>query len=187
MQQYIAFLRAINVGGRTVKMDFLRKHFEESGFSSVETMIASGNVIFETDSRDTEALERRIERDLQQLLGYAVATFIRTPSELANILANNPFTFDAPDSEESSLYIAFLPAAPGAEAMEGILASRTMGTELLVRDREIFCLFRKKMTESGFSGARLENAIGMPMTMRNINTVRKLAVRYAAPPTGETQ
>jgi len=185
MQRYIAFLRAINVGGHTVKMDSLRKYFEESGFTNVETLIASGNVIFETDSRDTEVLARQIESDLEQLLGYPVATFIRTPSELANVLGNNPFASDEPDSEEQSLYIAFLPAAPGAEAMEGILASRTAETEFVLKDREIFCRFRKKMSDSKFSGARFEKTIGMPMTMRNINTVRKLAVRYLAPPTGD--
>ena len=185
LQRYIAFLRAINVGGHTVKMDVLRKYFEKTGFSSVETFIASGNVIFETNSRDAEALERQIERDLKQMLGYEVATFLRTPSELANILANNPFASDPPDSEEGSLYIAFLPAAPGAEAMEGILASRTAETEFLLRDREIFCRFRKKMSDSKFSGARFEKTIGMPMTMRNITTVRKLAARFPAKPVGE--
>lgn len=57
MQRYIAFLRAINVGGHTVKMDRLREIFEALGFSNVETFIASGNVVFETTARDPAALE----------------------------------------------------------------------------------------------------------------------------------
>jgi uncharacterized protein (DUF1697 family) len=47
MNKHIAFLRAINVGGHTVKMDTLRQLFESLGFTNVETFLASGNVIFE--------------------------------------------------------------------------------------------------------------------------------------------
>ena len=50
MSRYIAFLKAINVGGHNVKMDQLRKIFESMQFKNVETFIASGNVIFETES-----------------------------------------------------------------------------------------------------------------------------------------
>jgi len=60
LAKYIAFLRAINVGGHTVKMDHLRSLFEALGFSNVETFIASGNVIFESKSKSTRALERRL-------------------------------------------------------------------------------------------------------------------------------
>ncbi|HXW01123.1 MAG TPA: DUF1697 domain-containing protein, partial [Anaerolineae bacterium] len=54
LPKYIAFLRAINVGGHTVKMDYLRRLFEEMGFSKVETFIASGNVIFEAVAKSTK-------------------------------------------------------------------------------------------------------------------------------------
>ena len=162
-----------------MKMDFLRKRFEEMGFSNIETFIASGNVIFES-RRDATTLERQIERDLKQSLGYAVPTFVRTPLELANTLANNPFASD--DLQGTSLNVAFLAAAPGAEALKGILASRTAESEFCLRGREIFCLFRKKMSDLRFSGSRFERTIGMPMTMRNVTTVRKLAARYPAPP-----
>ena len=69
MPRYVAFLRAINVGGsHVVKMDTLRARFEGLGFSRVETFIASGNVIFETRSKDAAGLERRIEAMLEMSL-----------------------------------------------------------------------------------------------------------------------
>jgi uncharacterized protein (DUF1697 family) len=93
MPRYIAFLRAINVGGHnTVKMDFLRHLFESLGFSNVETFIASGNIVFETKSKNAQALEREIEKGLREALGYAVATFIRTGTELAAIANYKPFS-----------------------------------------------------------------------------------------------
>ena len=78
MPRYVAFLRAINVGGHVVKMDDLRRRFAQLGFTEVETFIASGNVIFSSPSRDAAALEKKIERQLEKSFGYEVKTFVRT-------------------------------------------------------------------------------------------------------------
>src|SRR5215467_6473926 len=92
VSRFFAFLRAINVGGgRTVKMQSLRRVFESLGFSKVETFIASGNVIFETMTQKTKTLESKIEKALQEALGYEVRTFVRTEAELAKIAGYRPF------------------------------------------------------------------------------------------------
>src|SRR5215831_8752107 len=85
MPKYVAFLRAINVGGRTVKMEELRRIFDAIGFSNVETFIASGNVIFDSKSKATRAIEQKIETALLKSLGYAVDTFVRAIPELTRI------------------------------------------------------------------------------------------------------
>ena len=92
MPRFMAFLRAINVGGHTVTMAELRRLFEALGFKSVETFIASGNVIFESRSTDVGAMEQRIEDHLLKSLGYEVKTFIRTEAEVAAIVRYKPFT-----------------------------------------------------------------------------------------------
>src|SRR3712207_3124941 len=115
MPRFIALLRAINVGGHTVKMDHLRELFASLGFSNVETFIASGNVIFESPNTDAQALERQIERHLRQALGYDVATFIRSTSELRAIADHRPFAAAELDAAGHTLYIAFLPAAPAGD------------------------------------------------------------------------
>src|SRR5215471_9205178 len=93
MFRFIAFLRAINVGGgRTVKMQSLRQAFESLGFSRVATFIASGNVVFETTTKETKALERKIEKALREALGYEVRTFVREEAELAKIVNHWPFS-----------------------------------------------------------------------------------------------
>ena len=89
MSRWIAFLRAINVGGHTVKMNHLRQLFESLGYSSVETFIASGNVVFEAASKNAGMLEKKIENGLREALDYEVATFIRTDAELADIANYN--------------------------------------------------------------------------------------------------
>jgi uncharacterized protein (DUF1697 family) len=78
-QRYVAFLRAINVGGHIVKMDQLRKLFEGLRLANVETFIASGNVIFDCGAEDAQKLERRIEAHLQKSLGYPWRRFCARP------------------------------------------------------------------------------------------------------------
>jgi len=180
MARFIAFLRAINVGGHTVKMDHLRKLFESLGFSNVETFIASGNVIFESPSQNAQTLEKKIESHLQKSLGYGVATFIRSPSELAGIARYRPFTASELDAEGNSLYIAFLPGPPSGEAQQKLMAFRTQVDDFHVHEREIYWLCRKRISESAFSGALLEKTIGRPATMRNATTVKRLAAKYPA-------
>src|SRR5439155_18991726 len=93
MPRFVAFLRAINVGGgRTVKMDLLRQFFESLDFSEVETFIASGNVVFKTRTKDSKTLEREIEKRLLKGPGYDVAVFIRTGAELRRLsVGRSPF------------------------------------------------------------------------------------------------
>lgn len=88
---YIALLRGVNVGGHVVKMDRLRALFAELGFTNVRSYIQSGNVFFETEERDREALTGRIEGHLREALGYAVAVFLRTVPELQRVVASAAF------------------------------------------------------------------------------------------------
>ncbi len=173
-QKFIAFLRAINVGGHVVKMDRLRHLFEGISFDNVETFIASGNVIFDAPTDDARALEVRIESHLQTSLGYAVSTFLRTPEEMVRVMTYQPFPAAPGDS---TLYIGFLAATPSLEVQAKVAGCRTPIDELCVHGREVYWLCHKKFSESLFSGAKLEKALGMPTTLRNLSTVRKLAAK----------
>ena len=57
MPRYVALLRAINVGGRNVKMAELCALFEQARLTDVQSVIASGNVLFASRSGDSVALE----------------------------------------------------------------------------------------------------------------------------------
>ena len=88
---YIALLRGINVGGHTVKMDALRRHFESLDLSNVRTYIQSGNVFFTSGEPERAALSERIERHLRNALGYDVPVCLRTVAELEQVVAADPF------------------------------------------------------------------------------------------------
>lgn len=177
-QQLIAFLRAINVGGHTVKMDRLRELFVVMGFADVETFIASGNVIFTTPDTDLPSLEQKIESTLREALGYEVATFIRTPAELTEIVRYEPFAAADRQAEGHGLYVAFVKVDPAPAAEARLQGFTTEIDAFQVRGREIYWLCRKKSSESTFSGAILEKTLGQAATMRNITTLKKLAAQY---------
>lgn len=176
MSTYIAFLRAINVGGHNVKMETLRALFEELGFAHVATYIASGNVIFESPATDAQALTRTIEQHLQAALGYPVATFLRTAAEVAALAAYAPFP--AAEMAAAGLYIAFLHELPPDVVQARVLALQTPTDLLHFHGRELYWLCRTKMSESSlFAKSSLEKTLGVPATVRNSTTVRKLAAK----------
>jgi len=90
MPRWIAFLRAINVGGHVVKMKDLRSIFESMGFEDVQTFIQTGNVLFDSKDRKSAALEARIEAALKTALGYESSTYIRSIPELQKIAKDTP-------------------------------------------------------------------------------------------------
>jgi uncharacterized protein (DUF1697 family) len=178
MSRYVALLRAINVGGRVVKMDRLRGAFEALGFADVETFIASGNVLFTAASKSAAALEKRIAAHLRDLLGYEVGTFVRSDAEIARIAAHEPFGA-ATAQPFHAIYVGFLPAAPSAAAKRALAALCSTDDEFHVVDRELYWLARKPTSESAITGALLERTLGMASTLRNVTTVRKLAAKCA--------
>ena len=175
--RYIAFLRAINVGGHTVKMEYLRQIFESFGFLDVETFIASGNVIFRTTANNTTILESKIETGLRNALGYEVAAFLRTDAELVQIAAYKAF----PQSEMDTAVafnIAFLSAPLDQEAKQKLIALTTEIDRFVAHKREIYWLCAKKQSESTFSNTVLEKTLGVRSTLRGMNTINRIAARY---------
>lgn len=174
MPRYIAFLRAINVGGHTVKMDRLRQLFESLGYRKVETFIASGNVVFETSSKNPAGLERKIEKALEEALGYQVITFIRTDVEVERIASYDAFSIELL-AQAPALNIAFLLEPLDAKQKQRVLDLKTEIDEFHVHGREVYWLCRKKQSESTFSNVLFEKALGKRTTFRGAKTIRKLA------------
>lgn len=173
MPRYVALLRAINVGGHTVRMADLRAQFEQLGFADVSTYIASGNVRFSSASRAATALERRIAEALEERLGYPVATFVRTPAALAATVANVPFTDLAPSD---ALQVGFLSRALTATECRQVTTTFAGPDDLFAASgRELYWRRRGRISESAFTLKRFEQALGVAATFRNITTVRALA------------
>ncbi len=181
MTVYFAFLRALNVGGHTVKMDTLRECFEAVGLDNVGTFIASGNVIFESPQSDVAALCSTLEAKLLDRLGYPVATFIRTAAELRSIASRADVLHEGLKADASSCYVVFLETPPAS--VEVILSLGSILDEFHVNDREVYWLCRGKISESPvFIRGLLEKATGVPGTSRNIKTIKRLLDKFDGEP-----
>jgi len=157
-------------------MQVLRKLFESLDFKNVETVIASGNVVFDVVGRSPR-LEQKIERVLEEALGYKVATFLRTPSELTAMLSEQPFDL-AQGGPEAVVYTVFLRNKPTAAVHKTLSALHTDNDEIRLGKRELYWLRRERGKESEIYAVRLGKLLGSEMTVRNMNTVRRIVAKY---------
>ena len=179
MKKYIAFLRAINVGGHNVKMDQLKILFEELGFNNVETFIASGNVIFDFKSGNPAVLEKKIENHLLKSLGYEVETFLRTNSDVEEIIKYKPFSETKLNSAQA-FNVAFIKQPMTSELKEKLSEFKTDVDDFHANGREIYWLCKVKQSDSKFSNAVFERKLKIQATFRVMKTVIKLAAKYPA-------
>jgi uncharacterized protein (DUF1697 family) len=166
MPRLIAFLRAIGV-------------FEALGLKEVETFIASGNVIFSSRSKDTRALQQKIENQLLRSLRYEVKVFLRTVPEVAAIARYKPFD-ESQASLAVALNVAFLADPLSAEAETSVISLKTEIDDFHVQGREVYWLCKTRQSDSKFSNTRFEKMLKARATWRNINTVVRLAAKYVS-------
>ncbi|MEZ2443835.1 DUF1697 domain-containing protein [Chitinophaga sp. RCC_12] len=174
MARYVAFLRAVNVGKRTVKMEDLRRQLDTAGFKNVSTYIQSGNVMFESGSNNAAALSAKIEKLLFTTYGFEVPTIIRSVPELENVVKHTPFPGVMPD-KTTQVYITFLSADAGAHAASVIASLQSAAETLHMKGREVYTLIRKDLETKPLDViTRLEKKLGLPCTTRNWATVNKV-------------
>ena len=163
MNTYIALLRAVNVGGTgKLPMAELRAMCEAIGFEDVRTYIASGNVVLRS-AQSGKQVKALLENELARYAGKPVGVLVRTPEEMAAVLAANPFADAAPNRN----VVVFLDAAPASDALAA--ASHRNGEEIALGRREIHIHYGDGMADS-----KLRIPAAKHGTARNMNTVAKL-------------
>ena len=106
--QYIAFLRGINVGGHVlIKMADLKKAFEKMGFENVRTLLASGNMVFESEQTDKKALTKEIESELKKAFKKDISVILRSLDDLKKLQSSEPFQ-GIKVTPSIRLYVTFL-------------------------------------------------------------------------------
>jgi uncharacterized protein (DUF1697 family) len=163
MTRFVALLRAVNVGGTgKLSMSDLKSLCLDAGFSRVETYIASGNVIFESEGEAAEA-KAMLEARLLTLANRPIDVVVRTAHEMAAILVANPFR----SADPKLSYVIFLNDPPPPDASRDVVGRGD--EELHLGDREIFVLY-----PGGMGRSKLRIPAAKSGTARNLNTVAKL-------------
>ena len=170
--KYAAFLRGINVGGRTIiKMEALRACFAALGFENVKTYIQSGNVVFETGETDDRKLAARIEAAIEKDF-FKTPVMVRSIDDIREIVASNPFAGE--EFEDKLLHVVFLLEKLTDEKAERLLANNTENEKFAVRDREVYCLLKNGVADSLLGKKYIDIKLKTPATARNWRTVNKI-------------
>jgi uncharacterized protein (DUF1697 family) len=172
---HVAFLRAINVGGRAVvKMTDLKGAFERAGCRNVRTFIASGNVLFEGPARLPSALRTRVAGELLQLFGKPPGLCYRTLDDIEALIEAAPFGHLVAD-RTLKLYVAFMDRVPPDIPALPILVKKELVEIAAIRAADMLIVSRRKPNGMyGFPNACVEQ-LGVVATSRNWNTVVRLA------------
>jgi uncharacterized protein (DUF1697 family) len=171
---YIALLRGINVGGRNqIAMSDLRSLLTTSGFSNAQSLLQSGNLVFEGGRKTCAELEHLLESETAKQLIVRTDYLVRTSSEWAQIVAGNPFRDNA-KNDPSHLIVMFLKKAPAADDVADLQAA-IKGPEIVnVAGRHAYIVYPAGIGSSKLTTTLIEAKLGSRGTGRNWNTVLKL-------------
>ncbi len=178
MTKYVAFLRGINVGGHIVKKDQLQRAFILLGFQNVTAYKQSGNIIFDTDVSKTEEVEAKIAVELRSILGYDIAVFVRTLSQLRAFVELDPFK--GQEKEGDSFLVTMLQNTVEPPLTLPIIIPKSTAQVISARGREIF-----SVTHGGGEGAMpnpfIESKLTVKATTRNLNIIREILEKFGNP------
>ncbi len=162
----VALLRGVNIGKRKVIMSDLRAMCEGAGFTEVQTLLASGNLVL--NAKETAAkLEAKLEKLILEEMALKADVFVRTGAELDAIIAANPFkAFTKANS--TFMVVNFMRGPASAAEMEAMEKTSFTGEEIKQGKN---CLYIKFPNGQGPSKLKLPKLA----TARNWNTVTKLA------------
>jgi uncharacterized protein (DUF1697 family) len=167
MTQYVAFPRGINAG-HSMKMEDLRKVFESLGYRAVKTVLASGNVLFETEETKG-SLIGQIEDALTARFDARIPVVIRTRAELERLAAANPFE-KVEVGPSTRPFVTFLKAKPGRRELP-----RGTGYEVLrILGRDVCSVVDLSGATSPDLMRVLDKEFGTDVTTRSWNTVERV-------------
>lgn len=172
MTTRIGFLRAVNVGKRTVRMAQLAEVCTGLGYTNVWTHINSGNVVFDAPG-SRESIERAIGAALEHVVGFEVTTFVRTVAEVSAALQVRPF----PVEDGDTYFITFLLAPPPAEVTAALEAASNDFDTLVVVGRDVHWRMRGSSMETTVKASTWNRIGKLGTTSRNVNMLTKLVAK----------
>ena len=174
MPTYVAFLRAINVTGRFIKMSELAAAFHKLGHADARTYINSGNVVLSAATRSAAKLEASLEEQLEPHLGFRSEVFVRTAAEVKAIAATARSLLEQL-ATASEVNVCFLQATLTQSGAEALMQLKTAADDFHFGQREVYWLCRTKQSESKFSNAVLERKLKLRSTLRRASMLNGLA------------
>jgi uncharacterized protein (DUF1697 family) len=174
MPRYLALFGSINIGGRRLMMADLRAAFEAEGFTRVETVVASGNVLFDHAERPDAGLEEKLGLMMRERFGMSTVALVRSRDALAQAIAENPF---AADGEEQFVHTLFLDDQVDPAAFARLDADRRGPERIALGDRALHIDYVAGVAESKLVGAFIERRLGVRGTARNLRSMKRIRAK----------
>ena len=176
MPRYCAFFGSINVGGNRLTMAELRAAFAAEGFENVETVVASGNVMFDFPERPTSGLEEKLSLMMADRFQMRSIVAVRDRAEVAAAIEDNPF---AGTNADNIVHTMFLARQPDPDQFEVLVADQAeRGPEkLAMGDRALYVDFVTGAGDSKLTGPFLEQRLGCKGTARNMRSLKRILAR----------
>jgi len=175
--RWLALLRGVNVGGaRPLKMAELESAFRAAGARRAETVIQSGNVVFEADEIDKVAAAAAAA--IKERLGFRPAVVLRSAQAWRAMVDANPFV--ASGSPETILHVACLGSAPKAGTAPPIEAEAVAPDEFVVAGDDVYLRLPNGVARANLTNARLDRAFRTVSRLRNWRTALRLLERLEA-------
>lgn len=174
MTTYISILRGINVSGqKLIKIDALRKSYENMGFHNVTTYLQSGNVIFTGNEFEINDLEQKISQQIEKDIGFEVPVIVLTIDKLQKVIENNPFLKE-PDKDQAFLHVTFLSTKPDHFDRVTIEDKKQNGEEIFFTDIAVYLYCPNGYGRTKLNNNFLEAKIKVGATTRNWKTTNEL-------------
>jgi len=174
MTTYISILRGINVSGqKLIKMEDLRKLYENLDLHNVTTYVQSGNVIFTSNKIEPHEAEQKISRQIEKEFGFNVPVIVLTVDKLKYIIENNPFIKD-PDKDPAFLHVTFLSSMPDHFDPKMIESKKQEGEEISFSDNTVYLYCPNGYGRTKLTNNFLEARLKVGATTRNWKTTNEL-------------
>jgi uncharacterized protein (DUF1697 family) len=174
MTPYISILRGINVSGqKLIKMDALKKSYENMGFHNVTTYVQSGNVIFTCNHFEINELEQKISSQIEKDFGFEVPVIVLTIDKLKQVIDNNPFLNDL-NNDRAFLHVTFLASKPDHYDYKTIEDKKQSGEEINFTDSAVYLYCPNGYGRTKLNNNFLETKLKVGATTRNWKTTNEL-------------
>jgi uncharacterized protein (DUF1697 family) len=174
MTTYISILRGINVSGqRPIKMEALRKSYENLGFHNVTTYVQSGNVVFSVKNAKPGELAKKISREIEKDWGFDVPVIVLSVDQLKQIIADNPLAKDN-KKDKAFMLVTFLSAKPGEFDSRFIEEKKLNGEEIFITDNAVYLYCPNGYGKTKLNNTFLEKKLSVDATTRNWKTTNEL-------------
>jgi uncharacterized protein (DUF1697 family) len=171
--KYIALLRGVNVGGKTLKMADLLEVLKSKGFQNVRTYIQSGNIIFDENNIEPGKLSVNIENIISKAFGISVNVIIRTEKELEKIVNNNPL-IKTTNNDIDKLHVTFLRESPLPGTIQALETFKDKNEKYIINGKEVYLYCPNGYGKTKLNNANLEKKLKTIATTRNWKTTLKL-------------